>query len=57
MSNEIKDVLIHEDFKIEGNINSPRTGSFEVIINNKLVFSKFSLDRFPTKDEVSSWFK
>tara|TARA_B100001013_G_C24384289_1_gene353401 strand:- start:203 stop:376 length:174 start_codon:yes stop_codon:yes gene_type:complete len=57
VSNEIKEVSMHEDFQVEGNINSPRTGAFEVTINNKLVFSKFSTGSFPTKKEVECWFK
>ena len=41
---------------IAGNESSPRTGAFEVIINEKLVFSKFSENRFPKEDEMKGWF-
>ena len=57
MSNEIKEVSIDSEVHIEGNISSPRTGAFEVTINDKLVYSKFSTDNFPDKDEITSWFK
>jgi len=48
---------IINNVNITGNESSPRTGSFEVSINNKLVFSKFKCDRFPDKAEMSTWFK
>lgn len=38
-----------------GNKNIPRSGSFEVLLENKLLFSKFKENRFPTKDEISQW--
>ena len=41
---------------ITGNERSPRTGAFEVTINEKLVFSKFSENRFPKEDEMKGWF-
>ena len=40
---------------IKGNIKSPRTGAFEVTLNNKLIFSKFKTNRFPTENEISKW--
>ena len=54
MSNEIKKLL--PTASIIGNPNPPRTGSFEVIINGKLIYSKFSTNIFPTKIEIKSWF-
>ena len=36
-------------------INEGRTGSFEVEIDDKLVFSKLQEDRFPTDAEIESW--
>jgi len=40
---------------VNGNINPPRSGAFEVILNNKLIFSKFEMNRFPTEKEISKW--
>ena len=40
---------------IERNNNPPRTGSFEVTIDNNLVYSKFETNNFPTKDEILTW--
>ena len=48
---------INNNINIIGNESSPRTGSFEVSINNKLVFSKFKCDRFPDETEICTWFK
>jgi selT/selW/selH-like putative selenoprotein len=42
---------------IEGNMSTPRTGSFEVKLDGKSVFSKFKSGRFPTKDEIKRWFQ
>jgi|TARA_B110000438_G_C15159233_1_gene371028 selT/selW/selH-like putative selenoprotein len=41
---------------VEGNRRTPRTGSFEVELDGKIIFSKFQLDRFPTEAEIKSWF-
>ena len=38
-----------------GNKNIPRSGSFEVLLENKLLFSKFKENRFPRKDEIFQW--
>ena len=40
---------------ITNNNTPPRTGSFEVTINNKLVYSKFKTNNFPTENEIVSW--
>jgi len=45
----------YSDVKIVGNSSPPRTGAFEVKLNNELIFSKFQKNRFPTKDEISKW--
>ena len=37
------------------NQDPPRTGSFEVIIGERLVFSKFKLNRFPFRQEINGW--
>ena len=44
-----------ENIKVIGNNIPPRSGAFEVIINNKLVYSKFSTNSFPGKDEILNW--
>ena len=38
-----------------GNENPPRTGAFEVIINDNLVFSKFKCGSFPSETDIRSW--
>ena len=48
--------LIDEPINISGNESEPRTGSFEVVVNGKLLFSKFKLGRFPNESEIYSWF-
>ena len=55
VSKQILDIC--PDASITGNEEGPRTGSFEVSLNNKLIFSKFSENRFPSKDEISAWLK
>ena len=47
---------IDKTISVIGNESNPRTGSFEVIINNQLIFSKFKVGRFPKKSEIYSWF-
>ena len=47
---------INSSIEIKGNESSPRTGSFEVSINNILVYSKFKTGVFPTVEEIKSWF-
>jgi|TARA_B110000438_G_scaffold97793_1_gene96831 selT/selW/selH-like putative selenoprotein len=46
----------YPNIEIEGNRNTPRTGSFEVELDGKVVFSKFQLGKFPTENEIKSWF-
>ena len=43
---------INPDAIIDGNKSSPRTGSFEVKLNGKIVFSKFQSGKFPSKSEI-----
>jgi len=45
-----------KEIKIIGNETIPRTGSFEVILNNKLVFSKLQNNNFPNIEDINSWF-
>ncbi len=42
--------------KIQGNINPPRSGAFEVTIDNKLAYSKFETGEFPQKSDIKGWF-
>ena len=46
---------INPDAIIDGNSSTPRTGSFEVKLNGKIVFSKFQSGEFPSKSEIKSW--
>ena len=39
----------------ESNVWNGTTGSFEVKIDGKLVFSKLQEDRFPTDAEIEGW--
>ncbi len=43
--------------KIRGNDKPPRSGSFEVTINNKLIYSKLSTGTFPEEIDILDWFK
>ena len=47
---------LNYNVEIKGNLAEPRTGSFEVELNDKLVFSKFQTDKFPDENEILSWF-
>jgi len=42
--------------EIHGNDKTPRNGAFEVTIDGKLVYSKFSTGNFPQAEDISSWF-
>ena len=55
VSKEIKE--LQPDANIEGNKNNPRTGSFEIIIDGKLVYSKFETHAFPSKTEIQELMK
>ena len=41
---------------IEGNNFEPRTGSFEIKINDILKYSKFQTNKFPSEEEILNWF-
>ena len=43
--------------QIEGNNFPPRSGAFEVIINGKLIFSKFESGVFPDDLTIKKWIK
>ncbi len=55
VSKEIKE--LQPDANIEGNKNNPRTGSFEIIIDGKLVYSKLETHAFPSKTEIQELMK
>jgi len=48
--------LMQPHAKIEGNSTPPRSGAFEVSLNNELVYSKFKTGEFPKESEIRSWF-
>ena len=41
---------------IEGNTSPPRSGSFEVTIDDALVFSKLQTGKFPDEETIKGWF-
>ena len=51
VSKIIKNIV--PDAKVQGNTKPPRSGAFEVTIDNKLVFSKFKTGEFP---QAFPWF-
>ena len=53
VSKEIK--KINSSVIIKGNENPPRSGSFEVTINGKLIYSKFKSKNFPNKEQIKNW--
>ena len=55
MSKIIKE--INPTIKIFGNQSPPRSGAFEVQLNEKLVFSKFLTGNFPTEKELKIMFE
>ena len=38
--------------KIQGNLNPPRSGAFEIKVDGKLIYSKLRTSTFPTKNEL-----
>ena len=53
MSQTIKKII--PDAKVRGNEKPPRSGAFEVTINNKLVYSKFKTGEFPQEIDIKDW--
>tara|TARA_B100000029_G_scaffold497175_1_gene564439 strand:+ start:174 stop:290 length:117 start_codon:yes stop_codon:yes gene_type:complete len=37
-------------------MKKPRSGAFEIIINEKLVYSKFKTGEFPKEEQIKNWF-
>ena len=54
MSKIIKSIIPNST--IIGNVHPPRSGAFEVTINEKNVYSKFTTGTFPKEKEVKNWF-
>ena len=54
MSKAIKKIA--PDARVQGNSKPPRSGAFEVSIDDKLVFSKFGSGGFPQESDIKSWF-
>tara|TARA_B110000014_G_C20012846_1_gene525200 strand:- start:2 stop:172 length:171 start_codon:yes stop_codon:yes gene_type:complete len=52
VSKEIKKINPNAD--IRGNESNPRTGAFEITIDNKLAYSKFKTHNFPSNEEIKS---
>ena len=50
VSNSIKE--LYPEAIIEGNKDEPRSGAFEISLNGNLVYSKFSTNSFPSKEEL-----
>ena len=46
---------LNENVNISSNKDGHRIGSFEVTINNSIVFSKLDTNRFPSDNEIKSW--
>tara|TARA_B100001123_G_C14999865_1_gene903097 strand:+ start:582 stop:746 length:165 start_codon:yes stop_codon:yes gene_type:complete len=42
--------------EVVGNSNPPRSGAFEVSLNDELVYSKFKTGEFPQESEIKTWF-
>ena len=47
---------IDSNVNITGNKQAPRSGAFEVTLNDKLIFSKFTTGTFPNKEMIKNWF-
>ena len=54
MSKQIKKIA--PNALIKGNSKPPRSGAFEVSLNEKLIYSKFETGEFPQEQDIKSWF-
>jgi len=43
---------INSNIKITSNQNLPRSGAFEITLDEKLIYSKFQTGKFPTEKEI-----
>ena len=50
VSKDVKELFPNAE--IAGNKNEPRSGSFEITLNGKLVYSRFETNAFPSKIEL-----
>ena len=55
MSNIIKS--INPTVIVSSNNIPPRSGAFEIKLDDKLVYSKLNSGTFPNKTEIDQWFK
>ena len=49
--------IINPNINVKGNQTSPRSGAFEITINNDLVYSKFETSTFPNKEQIKKLLK
>jgi selT/selW/selH-like putative selenoprotein len=54
VSKQIKKII--PNAQVQGNAKPPRSGAFEVTIEDKLVYSKFQTGEFPQEPDIKSWF-
>ena len=47
---------IKPEARIKANITPPRSGAFEIKINEELVYSKFKTGSFPEESDIKNWF-
>jgi len=47
---------ISSETAIIGNKISPRSGAFEVKLDGRTIYSKFSTNTFPNEEDINSWF-
>ena len=43
---------LNPNITVDGNQKIPRSGAFEITINNNLVYSKFETDTFPNEAQI-----
>ena len=56
VSKIIKKIIL-ENIQVIGNESPPRSGAFEISLNGKLIYSKFSTGVFPNTSDIKGWFK
>ena len=54
VSKQIKKIM--PSAQVEGNAKPPRSGAFEVTLDDKLVYSKFQTGNFPNTGDIKNWF-
>ena len=54
VSKEIK--KINPTIDVTGNTEPPRSGAFEILLEGKLIYSKFKTGDFPDTRTIKSWF-